>query len=314
MAELKKLHIADIEPVKKQMLKMGFPADRFEKEAGFACIIFNDPKNGYLRKGTKESLLKSVISVAQTGLTLNPIAKEAFLIPRYNSVSRSIQIGLEPSYVGLVKLLTDTGSVTSINTQLVYAEDDFQINLASDEPVRHIPALKNRENLLGVYSIAKLATGEKQVEWMEISEVHKIRDTSESYKSWKKDSNKSTIWNTHYGEMVRKTVLKRIYKYLPRTDRMQYADKAVQLANSDWEPTSSHVLLAEALISTSTLIESSKEQLLKELQTVDSGNLELMVAYLKDNQQKPGTESDMHTMEDVNDAIDVAIENDKDPE
>ncbi|HDZ13882.1 MAG TPA: hypothetical protein ENH60_03150, partial [Pricia sp.] len=275
----------------------------------FACIIFNDPKNGYLRKGTKESLLKSVISVAQTGLTLNPIAKEAFLIPRYNNVSKSIQIGLEPSYVGLVKLLTDTGSVTSINTQLVYAEDEFQINLAADDPVRHIPALKNRENLIGVYSIAKLATGEKQVEWMEISEVHKIRDTSESYKSWKKDSGKSTIWNTYYGEMVRKTVLKRIYKYLPRTDRMQYADKAVQLSNADWEPSSGQVMFADALIKSSTLPEFKKDELEKELQTANSSNLELMIAYLEESQPEKIESGGNYNQGDIGKKLDL-IDND----
>jgi phage RecT family recombinase len=307
-----KLKITDIEQARPTMLKMGFSPEAFEKEAGFACSIWNDPKNGYLRKATKESLLKSVINIAQTSLTLNPIAREAFLIPR--SDKGTIQCNLEPSYMGLVKLLTDAGSVTSINTQLVYEEDEFEINLASDEPVRHIPNLTDRKTLIGVYAIAKLATGEKQVEWMEIKEVNKIRDTSDSYKAFLKDNQKQTIWNTYYGEMVRKTVLKRIYKYLPRTDRMQKFDAAVKLTNRDFEASSSQVAYAESLINTSVLLESQKEQLLRELATCNSDEVGLMIDYLNENQPKPGIESGIHSEAEAADATMEAADRDKDPE
>jgi len=306
------MKIKDIEPARPQMLRMGFDAARFEKEAGFACSIWNEPKNAYLRKASKESLLKSIINIAQTGLTLNPVAKEAFLIPRWDKVGKSVQCLLEPSYVGLVKLLTDAGSVTSINTQLVYEEDEFEINLAADDPARHIPKFKDRGKIIGVYAIAKLATGEKQIEWMEILEVNKIRDTSDSYKAWKEDNSKQTIWENFYGEMVRKTVLKRIYKYLPRTDRMNNFDNAVKLTNRDFEASVSQIGYAEALISTSTIIESKKEDLLRELALCNSDQVELMIAYLQDSQPEPGTQADFHSMEEVGEATDNAVARDKD--
>lgn len=309
-----KLQLKNLEPARDQMLKMGFTPERFEKEALHAVNIWNDPKNGYLRKADTSSLTLALVNVAQTSLTLNPVAKEAFLIPRYDKVSKSIKIVLEPSYVGLVKLLTDAGSVTSINTQLVYQNDDFKIDLAADQPVKHIPNLKDRGEIIGAYSIAKLATGEKQIEWMDIKEIHKIRDTSESYKAWKDDSTKQTIWNSYYGEMCRKTVLKRIYKYLPRTDRMEKFDKAVSLTNHDWEPSLSQVTYAEQLINSSTLIESNKERLLNELSTCDADGLEMMIEYLNDHQPEPGTESDLQSMDDVNKAVDKAIERDNQKE
>lgn len=308
------LKIRDIEQAKPTMLKMGFDPSKFEKEAGFACSIWNDPKNAYLRKATKQSLLESIVNIAQVGLTLNPVAKEAFLIPRYEKTTKSVKCVLEPSYVGLVKLLTDAGSVTSINTQLVYENDEFSINLAGDDPVRHIPSRDKREKIIGAYSLAKLATGEKQVEWMDIEEVNKIRDTSESYKAWKKDSSKQTIWNTYYGEMVRKTVLKRMYKYLPRTDRMQQFDTAVKLTNSDFEATPSQVGYAESLISSALIIDSKKEELLRELATCNADQVELMIAYLEEHQPEPGTQGDLHSMAEVGEAVDNAMKRDKDPE
>lgn len=310
--------IKELEPllpeVEKRMIEFGLDPEVVKSETSFALQILNDPKNAYLRKSTTDSILKSILNLSQTGLTLNPIAKEAFLIPRYDGTSKSVQAVLEPSYVGLVKLLTDAGSVTSINTQLVYDEDEFEINLAADEPVRHIPNLQERKTLIGVYSIAKLVTGEKQPEWMEIKEVNKIRESSDSYKAFLKDNQKQTIWNTYYGEMVRKTVLKRIYKYLPRTDRMNYVDNAVKLTNRDFEASSSQVGYAESLINTSVLLESQKEQLLKELATCNSDEVGLMIDYLNENQPKAGIESDIHSEAEAVNATMDAVDGDKDPE
>ena len=99
--KLEKIKIQTLETVKPVMLDMGFSPEKFNKEAGFVCQIWNDPKNSYLRNSTKESLMSAVISIAQTGLTLNPIAKQAYLIPR--SSKDGIQAHLEPSYIGLMK-------------------------------------------------------------------------------------------------------------------------------------------------------------------------------------------------------------------
>ena len=307
-----KLEKKSLEDARAQMLSMGFTPERFEKEALNAIKIWEEPKNAYLRQCTTRSVVMALVDLAKTSLTLNPISKEAFLIPRKDTKTNQVLCHLEPSYTGLTKLLTDAGSVTSINTQLVYENDDFEINLAADQPVRHIPRVREkRGEIIGAYAIAKLATGEKQVEWMDVEEIKKIRETSESYKAYMKDKRKKSIWVDHFGEMCRKTVVKRIYKYLPRTDRMQYVDAAMDLTNKDWEASSSQVSFAESLINSSTLIESRKEQLYKELSTCDATGIELMIDYLQDHQPEPGTQGDIQSMGDVHDAMDRAEARDK---
>jgi hypothetical protein len=67
---MEKIKISSLDTIKPTMLQMGFSAEKFNKEAGFVCQIWNEPKNTYLRKATKESLFSAVISIAQTGLTL----------------------------------------------------------------------------------------------------------------------------------------------------------------------------------------------------------------------------------------------------
>lgn len=237
-----KIDIATITGFKakaEEMMKAnGFAPDKIMREISFA--LQHLAKNDYLNSATPESKLKSVVNISQVGLTLNPVAKEAYLVPRYNSSLRSVECVLEPSYVGLVKLLTDAGSVKQITTNVVYENDVFDLNLAdSFSPVKHKPELikSKRGEIIGCYSLATLENGAKQVEWMDIEEIKEIRERSESWKSYKSGKAKSTIWESDFSEMCRKTVIKRIYKYLPRTVRMEAIDNAIKLTNEDFEIT-----------------------------------------------------------------------------
>src|SRR5690606_39362507 len=75
----------------------------FQKEANFALQIFQG--NDYLTKMSPDSIKNAIVNVALTGLTLNPVMKFAYLVPRKG------KFVLDVSYMGLAKILTDTGSV-----------------------------------------------------------------------------------------------------------------------------------------------------------------------------------------------------------
>ena len=51
--------------------------------------------------------------------------------------------------------------------------------------------------------------------WM--LEVEKVRDGSEGYKAFKAGFTKSTPWNDHFVQMGRKTLIRRLANYLPRS-------------------------------------------------------------------------------------------------
>lgn len=278
----------DLPAIKSKMRKFGMDTESIESETSHALQILNNPKNTFLARCSKESILKSIINIAQLGLTLNPISKEAYLIPRYDNYSKSYQCCLEPSYIGLVKLLTDAGSVTSIQTNLVYENDEFNIIHGLTIDFRHIPILKGeRGKIIGVYSVATLKTGEKQFEYVPREDIETVREHSESYKAWMKDNSKPCVWNEYEGEMFRKTCLKRIQKYLPRTKQMQHVDYAMELTNKDYIPSAAQYELAQKLIYNSTLIEPTKEQLERELSTCNVFQITEMINYLKQNQPNP---------------------------
>lgn len=220
------------EPIRERFTEL-VSEQTFKKEVSFALQHIS--KNQQLMKCDPQSVIQAVLNVAQTGLTLNPVSKYAYLIPRWNAKKQINDCILEPSYMGLVKLLTDSGSVKAIQAHTFYEGDKIDIDLATNQ-IRHKPYIlngKEKGNMMGVYAIATLADGQRQVEMMTKEDLHEIRDMSESYKAFKANKIRSCIWSTHESEMCRKTVLKRIFKYLPKTERVQNIEQAIQLDNQN---------------------------------------------------------------------------------
>ena len=322
-------------PAEQRMREFGMNVQEIKKECSFAIQILNDPKNSYLATSTKESIMKSVVNIASIGLTLNPVAKEAYLIPRKKKIGNEylVECHLEPSYIGLIKLITNAGSVSNIQTNLVYENDEFNIIYGLNTDFRHIPLFKGSSgNIVGVYSVATLHNGEKQFEYMNREQVEVIREHSESWLSFLKAKDKAEkdpkasgtvrtpIWITDEGEMFRKTCLKRMSKYLPRSgdpqhkQQLQYMNSAIKLADKDWEPSLHQIQYAESLINSCTLLDSKKESLLRELPTCRAADIELMIDYLTDNQPNAIESADVHSEGQIGDAVDNAILRDKDPE
>src|SRR5690606_15555712 len=78
------------------------------------------------------------------------------------------------------------------------------------EPNRHF---------IGAYSVAKLHDGSHHVNWMYPYEIDDIRSRSMGGQAWAKN----------YGEMAKKTAIKRHWKTLPKTDRAILAAKAIDI-------------------------------------------------------------------------------------
>jgi recombinational DNA repair protein RecT len=196
---------------------------------------------------------------------------------------------LEPSYVGLVKLLTDSQSVVHIVAHLVYENDKITINQADDRnPVTHYPELVKAKSgkPIGCYALATLHDGRKQVEWMDMESIYVIRGRSETYKAFQEGKIKSCTWVTDEGEMTRKTVIRRIYKYLPRTDRMKFIDQAVQADTVDYEASHDQLNYIDSLLHTSTLDHDQRANIELEMTTMNAKRASEVIDMLRNNQQE----------------------------
>ena len=193
----------------------------FQKEAGFAMQLLE--ANSFLMSTatqSKDSLKNALTNVAAIGLSLNPATKLAYLVPRGKKVC------LDISYIGLVKLATDSGSILWVQAQIVRKEDNFIINGPGREPGHSFnPFDSNRGDIVGAYCVAKTKDGEYLTEVMSLNELLDIRDRTEAYKAYAAKKTQSCPWISDETEMMKKTVIKRASKLWPKTDRFSDAVK-----------------------------------------------------------------------------------------
>jgi len=197
----------------------------FEREAGFAVQTIQS--SDYMMKmamGNRQSVVNAVTNIAAIGISLNPAKKQAYLVPRDGKVC------LDISYIGLMDLAMATGSIRWAQAELVYTNDSFSLN-GMDRPPTHSfdPFSSDRGEAKGVYVVVKTVDGDYLTETMSTAEVHAIRDRSSAWKAW--ISKKSSCpWVTDEPEMWKKTVVKRAYKYWPKTEQLE---KAIHHLNTD---------------------------------------------------------------------------------
>lgn len=255
----------------------------WEREKSFAIQHFR--RNPKLIGGNPQSILEAIMNVANVGLTLNPASKLAYLVPRFNS-GQGMDICLEPSYQGLVKLITDTGSAVTVYANIVYKGDEFQEVLGTETSITHIPKRATTEPIL-VYAVAVLHNGTKQVEVMTVEEINSIRDKSESYKAFSAGKIRSCVWADHWGEMARKTVIRRLTKYLPKTDQYNKLAEAIRLDETDYTLSDNQVNYIHTLLNTAALDWSEKEKIERELPDYTPNEASELIQRLKDNQLDP---------------------------
>jgi recombination protein RecT len=209
------------------------PSDmKYDAEKGFAIQLLNN--NDYLMKTAMEnpsSLQQALTNVAAIGLSLNPAEKLAYLIPR--SVKTGNQwvskIFLEPSYVGMIKLATDTGSIKWVQARCVYADDEFIDNGVGQPPTHKYNAFSvARGDFVGVYCVAKTRDNDYLTTIMDAAKTYDIRGRSETYKKYQKG-----VWVTDFEEMAKKSVIRNAFKTWVRSDdgRGKALVEAIDISN-----------------------------------------------------------------------------------
>lgn len=152
---------------------------------------------------TKESLLMSIMQAAELGLEPGGALGEGYLVP-YGKQCQFI-----PGYRGLISLARRSGQIVSLEAHVVHAKDAFTFELGLESKLVHVPNLEDEDPgpLRFVYAVAKLQGGGVQFDVMSKAQVDKIRGRSKA--------GSSGPWVTDYEEMARKTVVRRLFKYLP---------------------------------------------------------------------------------------------------
>ena len=110
-------------------------------------------------------------------------------------------------------LVKRSGEVAHFKAEVVYENDEFEhhFDLENGEVLKHKKCHDNPGDLLLAYAVCFFKDGQRQVEVMRKDQINKIRKSSRSPESGP--------WAQHTEEMWRKTVIRRICKYLPLTPK-----------------------------------------------------------------------------------------------
>jgi len=210
-----------IEKLKPQMLKAlpkHITADRMARVA--LTELRKIPK---LQLCDPTSFCGALMACAQLGLEPGGALGYIYLIP----FKREVQVIL--GYRGMIELARRSGQVVSLSAHEVFENDFFEFEYGLEEKLRHKPALGNRGPFIAVYAIAHLVGGGHQIEVMSKQDVDKIRTRSKAASSGP--------WATDYEEMSKKTVLRKLFKYLPVSIEMQNAtslDEQADIGSQDF--------------------------------------------------------------------------------
>ena len=203
----------------KQKLSLALPK-HLSAERMIRIAATEIRKNTTLLDTDKTSFLGSVMQAAQLGLEPGSALGQVYLVPYGN------QCQLILGYRGMIDLARRSGQVLSLNAYAVRDGDDFSYQLGLRPDIHHVPspeAGRDTKPITFVYAVATLRGGGYQFEVMSRAEVEKVRSTSASYKYKKEKS----IWGTHFEDMAKKTVIRRLFKYLP------VSIEALQVSNVD---------------------------------------------------------------------------------
>ena len=208
----------------------------FSAEARFALEAITN--NKLLLKCDPDTLKDSMVHLAAMGLSLNPAAQQAALIPRWNTKKGAYDCTASPMFRGLMKLATDTGLVTNIAANIVYEceEDSFDVDLGSNPFLKHklklfvsteerVTDFKDleRNRLIGCYCIAHLRDSEHpHITVMDLSEALAIAGASDAFNPRKEGRKPTGPWIYWAGEMVKKAVIRRASKQWPISDDSKY--------------------------------------------------------------------------------------------
>lgn len=169
-----------------------------------------------LMQARTDTLLGAIIQCAQLGLEPNTPLGHAYLIPFENRSKNITEVQIVFGYKGLIDLARRSGQIVSIAAHEVRDADHFEYEYGLDEKLVHRPAMGERGNVIAFYAVAKLVGGGYAFEVMSRADVEAIRNESQGWKTavrFKKEA--QSPWGAHFVEMGRKTVLRRLFKFLP---------------------------------------------------------------------------------------------------
>lgn len=170
-----------------------------------------------LQECSKISLSLGVLEAAEVGLEIGSgVMANAFLVPFWNERANEKQAKLIVSYRGLAELARRSGLVQRIEARAIHRNDKIVVRAGTDPKITHRwSVFEDRGPIVGYYAVAFFKDGSTQFDQMTDAEVELVRIRAKS--------GDSDAWKFWRPEMGKKTVVRRLEKYLPLSPEQQRA-------------------------------------------------------------------------------------------
>jgi len=178
-----------------------------------------------LAQCSASSFAGCILACAQLGLEPNTPMGMAYLIPRMMTVKdadgkfrKEMTCTLIIGYQGFLDIARRSGQVRGIYAYTVHEGDKFRVTLGLSPNIEHEPIAEDRRasTYTHVYCVAKLKDADPIFVVLQRAEVDARKDRSGA-----KDDGP---WVTDQLAMVRKTSVRALWAWLPKSVEMQRAD------------------------------------------------------------------------------------------
>ncbi len=201
------------------------PAERQRRAERLARItvtaVRQTPK---LAQCTQESFAAALMNVAQLDLEPNTPQQLAHLIPYENRNRNIVECQLQIGYPGLMELAYRTGKVSNFSADVVYRKEVENGLFKYTKGIR--PDIYHECDLLGDSREGELVAAYASVEMKDGTRVFRVvdrKDIARAMKSSQSAKSGYSPWTTDPESMWIKTAIKRLCKFLPRTEQLSLA-------------------------------------------------------------------------------------------
>jgi recombination protein RecT len=234
-------------PVLRDILPKHIDSDRVIRIAMNAYM--NSPQ---LIECTPRSMVRATLQCAELGLDPSPLLGEAYFIPFNNKVRvkdgkqwidvPQLEVQLMPGYLGLVKLVKQTGDVADVYAVVVDESErkpvfdsggrltaGFYVEQGTERRIQHIQSFDTAERKpFACYGVVKYKDGTNHFEVFNRQQIEAIRTRSKSFTT----SPKTSPWMTDEEAMWKKTMIKQATKTSPKSPEKPGLATAIAIDNA----------------------------------------------------------------------------------
>ncbi|AZN43380.1 recombination protein RecT [Paenibacillus albus] len=227
----------------------------------------------------KHMSIERLSRIALTTIRTNPKLLECSIPSLMGAVMQAGQLGLEPGlighcyiipygkeaqfiigYKGMIDLARRSGHILSIAAHVVYENDFIELVYGLEDKLTHVPWHLRSDKpqtqagkIKGAYMVAKFKDGGHQIHYMPIDEIEAHRGRSRA--------KNNGPWVTDYDEMVKKTVVRSGWKWLPISVEVASTVMKDETVHTDLVPSDDSIVIDLGQSEYSTSDEQQQEEL-----------------------------------------------------